>query len=88
MAEALDERPPAIRRTFVIFMGAYAGDVLSGVLSCPYTDEDARRYARACLAATLARGLVACVTRHAGCVSARRGPEVQAAGRPLVRLAR
>jgi hypothetical protein len=27
----------------------YAGDVLAGVLPAPYGDEDARRYARACL---------------------------------------
>ena len=30
-------------------MCAYAGDILSGVLPGPYTDDDARRYARACL---------------------------------------
>jgi hypothetical protein len=30
-------------------MRAYAGDVLAGVLPGPYGDEDARRYARACL---------------------------------------
>jgi hypothetical protein len=30
-------------------MCAYAGDVLSGTLLGPYSDEDARRYARACL---------------------------------------
>ena len=33
----------------MIFMCAYAGDVLSGVLPGPYSDEDACRYARACL---------------------------------------
>jgi len=50
LAEALDERAAHDpERTFVIFMCAYAGDVLSGVLPGPYTDEDARRYARACL---------------------------------------
>jgi hypothetical protein len=50
LAEALDQRPADDpERTFVIFMCAYAGDVLSGVLPGPYTDEDARRYARACL---------------------------------------
>jgi hypothetical protein len=50
LAEALDERSASDpERTFVIFMCAYAGDVLSGVLPGPYTDEDARRYARACL---------------------------------------
>jgi hypothetical protein len=46
----LDERPTGDGdRTFVIFMCAYAGDILSGVLPGPDTDEDARRYARACL---------------------------------------
>jgi hypothetical protein len=50
LAEALDQRPASDpERTFVIFMCAYAGDVLSGVLPGPYSDEDARRYARACL---------------------------------------
>jgi hypothetical protein len=50
LAEALDERPANDpERTFVIFMCAYAGDVLAGVLPGPYSDEDARRYARACL---------------------------------------
>ena len=50
LAEALDERPASDpERTFVIFMCAYAGDVLSGALPGPYIDEDARRYARACL---------------------------------------
>jgi hypothetical protein len=50
LAEALDQRPAGDpERTFVIFMCAYAGDVLSGVLPGPYSDEDARRYARACL---------------------------------------
>src|SRR5215211_2693207 len=50
LSEALDRRPITDpERTFVIFMCAYAGDVLSGVLPGPYSDEDARRYARACL---------------------------------------
>jgi hypothetical protein len=50
LAEVLDERPvDDPERTFVIFMCAYAGDVLAGVLPGPYSDEDARRYARACL---------------------------------------
>jgi hypothetical protein len=53
LAEALDRRPPSDpERTFVIFMCAYAGDVLSGVLAGPYSDDDARRYARACLVPT------------------------------------
>jgi hypothetical protein len=50
LAQALDSRPASDpERTFVIFMCAYAGDVLSGMLPGPYTDEDARRYARVCL---------------------------------------
>jgi hypothetical protein len=51
LAEVLDERPADDpERTFVIFMCAYAGgDVLAGVLPGPYSDEDARRYARASL---------------------------------------
>ncbi len=50
LAEALDQRPTSDpERTFVVFMCAYAGDILSGVLPGPYTDDDARRYARACL---------------------------------------
>jgi hypothetical protein len=35
--------------TFIVFMCAYAGDVLRGDLPGPYSDEDARRYARAAL---------------------------------------
>lgn len=50
LAETLDERPiDDPERTFVIFMCAYAGDVLDGVLPGPYSDMDACRYARACL---------------------------------------
>lgn len=36
-------------RTFAIFMCAYARDVQAGELPGPYSDEDARRYARAAL---------------------------------------
>jgi hypothetical protein len=36
-------------RTFVMFMCAYAGDVLRGDLAGPYSDHDARRYAHAAL---------------------------------------
>ncbi len=51
LADSLDEQPASDpERTFVILMCAYAGDVLAGVLPGPYSDEDARRYARACLA--------------------------------------
>jgi hypothetical protein len=53
LGETLDRRPISDpERTFVIFMCAYAGDVLAGVLPGPYSDEDARRYARACLVPT------------------------------------
>jgi hypothetical protein len=38
-------------RTFAIYMGAYAADVLRGELPGPYTDERARQYARAALIA-------------------------------------
>lgn len=36
-------------RTFVIYMGVYAADVLRGELPGPYSDEQARRYARVAL---------------------------------------
>jgi hypothetical protein len=51
LAEILDERPADDpERTFVVFMCAYAGDVLAGgVLPGPYSEEDAPRYARGCL---------------------------------------
>ena len=50
LADELDRRPAGDpERTFVIFMCAYAGDVLAGRLRGPYSDQDARRYARACL---------------------------------------
>jgi len=35
--------------TFVIYMCAYAREVLTGQLPGPYTDQDARRFARAAL---------------------------------------
>ena len=50
LAEPFDRRSAIdSERTFVTFMCAYAGDVFLGVLPGPYTDDDARRYARACL---------------------------------------
>jgi hypothetical protein len=50
LADELDRRTISDpERTFVIFMCAYAGDVARGVLPGPYTEDDARRYARACL---------------------------------------
>ena len=36
-------------RTFVIYMGVYAADVLRGELPGPYSDEQARRFARVAL---------------------------------------
>jgi hypothetical protein len=46
----LESRPVGDpERTFVMFMCAYAGDVLRGELPGPYSDDQARRYARAAL---------------------------------------
>lgn len=50
LADELEGRPAGDpERTFVMFMCAYAGDVLRGELTGPYSDEQARRYARAAL---------------------------------------
>jgi hypothetical protein len=50
LAGVLERRSPDDpERTFVVLMCAYAGDVLRGELPGPYRDDDARRYARACL---------------------------------------
>ncbi len=50
LADELEQGPVTDPdRTFVIFMCAYAADVLAGVLPGPYRDDDARRYARYCL---------------------------------------
>lgn len=50
LADELQHRPPGDPElTFVLFMAAYAGDVAAGRLPGPYCDQDARRYARACL---------------------------------------
>jgi hypothetical protein len=50
LTERLANRPETdAERTFVIYLCAYAGDVLSGVLPGPYTEELARLYALACL---------------------------------------
>jgi hypothetical protein len=50
LSDELEARAPDDpERTFVLFMCAYAGDVARGALPGPYRDEDARRYARACL---------------------------------------
>lgn len=49
LCDALARRPCGDpERTFVIFMCAYAVEVLSGVLPGPYRTRDAHRYARAC----------------------------------------
>lgn len=37
------------QRTFIMFMCAYAGDVLRGELAAPYSDLQARRYAQGAL---------------------------------------
>jgi len=50
LADDLDQLPagdPVL--TFVIYMCAYARDVLTGQLPGPYTDHNARRFARAAL---------------------------------------
>ena len=53
LADALEGRLPGDPElTFVLYMCAYAGDVARGELPGPYTDADARRYARACLIPT------------------------------------
>lgn len=50
LAEDLDRRPPDDpERTFVIFMCAFAGDILNARLRGPYTEGRARSFARACL---------------------------------------
>jgi len=47
--ELAARRPDDPERTFILFMCLYARDVALGVLPGPYCDEDARRFARACL---------------------------------------
>lgn len=50
LADDLDCRPPGDADVvFVVYLCLYARDVLLGELPGPYTDEDAHRYARACL---------------------------------------
>lgn len=50
LADHLQDRPAGdADRTWAIYMCAYAGDVLNGRLPGPYSDDDARQYARACL---------------------------------------
>ena len=50
LADTLERRPPGDPElTFVLYMCVYAGDVARGELPGPYTDADARNYARACL---------------------------------------
>lgn len=53
LGDELERRAPDDpERTFVAFMCAFAHDVAHGVLPGPYRDEDARRFARACLIPT------------------------------------
>ena len=53
LTERLAHRPDTDpERTFVIYMCAYASDVLSDVLPGPYTEALARLYALACLVPT------------------------------------
>jgi hypothetical protein len=50
LCDELDRRPAGDpERTFVIYMAAYAADVLTGRLPGHYTDDNARKYARAAL---------------------------------------
>jgi hypothetical protein len=50
LADELSARPPGDpHTTFVCFMCAYAREVLTGGLPGPYTDEQAREFARAAL---------------------------------------
>jgi hypothetical protein len=50
VADELDRRPPDDPElSFVLFMCAYARDVIIGEVPGPYSDEHARAYARAAL---------------------------------------
>ncbi len=50
LSDELEHRPVGDpERTFVIYMCLYARDVLTGDLPGPYTEQRARRFARACL---------------------------------------
>lgn len=50
LADDLDRRAAEDpERTFVIYMCAYAGDILNQRLPGPYSQDDACAYARACL---------------------------------------
>src|SRR4051812_4693492 len=50
LSDALERRPTGDpERTFVIYMCAYARDVLTGQVPGPYTDENAHLYASACV---------------------------------------
>jgi hypothetical protein len=50
LTERLRRRPETDpQKTFVIYMCAYARDVLTGRVPGPYSEVEARRYARACL---------------------------------------
>jgi len=47
--EALPAGDP--RKTHICFMALYARDVLTGAMPGPYNDDDAERFARACVTA-------------------------------------
>ncbi len=50
LSDELEHRPVGDpERTFVIYMCLYARDIATGDLPGPYTDQRARRFARACL---------------------------------------
>jgi hypothetical protein len=50
LVDELDRRPAGDPElSFVLFMCAYAQDVMTGELRGPYSDENARAYARAAL---------------------------------------
>lgn len=50
LADVLEDRPPDDpERRFVVFMCAFAADVLNGALPGPYSEARARRFACDCL---------------------------------------
>lgn len=53
LSDDLERRPPGDPElVFVTMLCAYAGDVMQGRVEGPYTEADARRYARAALIPT------------------------------------
>lgn len=50
VCDDLDTRPPGDPElSFVALMALYATDIAAGTLPGPYTDDDARHFARTCL---------------------------------------